>query len=204
MFQKMLEKEILKLLIENREQKFSINEISKILNKDYKQTYTKIQNLVEKNIISVENYSNSKQCFFSNEFNDIVFNIEEEKKNKVLKNSHIKILFDRIKRVESPFFVLLIFGSYAKNTFSKNSDIDLCIISDSENISKKVEQIIKTLALNIHLINFNAKEFTELLLTKRDNVVTEILHNNIILFGVEDFYRILKNVNEPKNKRSRK
>ncbi len=83
------------------------------------------------------------------------------------------------------------FGSYAIGKQTKQSDIDLCIVTDHEDIRKKTCQIIRTLALPIHYLDFSVQEFISMLKTTEENVGKEIMKQNILLQGVEDFYRMV-------------
>jgi predicted nucleotidyltransferase len=90
-------------------------------------------------------------------------------------------------------FIAIIFGSYAKGTKSKTSDIDLMIISESDK-EKIFERIVNLLPLDIHLVAFNYDQFLSMAKNRDFSVVSEALHRNIILIGIEDYYRMLEDV----------
>ncbi len=90
-------------------------------------------------------------------------------------------------------FILLLFGSNVKGNATKNSDIDLLLISNSED-AKAIEEKLEILPLKIHLTPITYESFIGMLKTKERTVVSEALKKNIILFGIEDYYRIIKNV----------
>ena len=90
-------------------------------------------------------------------------------------------------------FLLLVFGSCVSGKFSKGSDVDLMLIADDHDLVKKVGKIVSLIPLNIHLVDFNSKEFISMLKTTDFNVGKEAVENNIILFGIEDLYRLLQN-----------
>ena len=95
--------------------------------------------------------------------------------------------------MKNPFFVFLVFGSYAKKNQKKGSDIDICLITDDKKINSKIHQIIGLIPLDIHLLDFTVDDFIKMLKTKEDNVGKEIMKNNIILYGIENFYELIKN-----------
>ena len=98
----------------------------------------------------------------------------------------------KINSLKFPF-IALIFGSYAKGKKSKTSDIDLMIISESGR-EKEFEKLMNLLPLDIHLVTFNFDEFLFMAKNQDFSVVSEALNLNIILFGIEDYYRVLENV----------
>ena len=81
-----------------------------------------------------------------------------------------------------------LFGSYAKGTQKKDSDIDLFIIGEksSEDYNKKA----KTYDLDISIKYFNIKEF-KTLLKEKNLLVKEIVENHIVLFNVERLIELL-------------
>ncbi|MCX6707429.1 MAG: nucleotidyltransferase domain-containing protein, partial [Candidatus Woesearchaeota archaeon] len=86
------------------------------------------------------------------------------------------------------------FGSYAKGTQTKQSDMDLCVITDNEETKQKAEQIIRNVPFNIHFLCFTTKEFINMLSTTELNVGKEIVKDNIILKGAEGFYEMVNYV----------
>ena len=94
---------------------------------------------------------------------------------------------------------IVLFGSLAKGTDSKKSDIDLFILVPSK---KKYDEIIdmECVALSRSFgaeINPMVSEPTNLLTMLKDkehNVAKEILNNKIILFGAEKFWELILEV----------
>ncbi|MEN6592585.1 MAG: nucleotidyltransferase domain-containing protein [Methanobacterium sp.] len=87
----------------------------------------------------------------------------------------------------------MIFGSYARGNETKASDIDLMVICENGR-DVDIQRIISLFPLDIHLVSLNFEEFNSMAKTKEFNVVGEALVNNIILIGIEDYYRMLENV----------
>lgn len=109
-------------------------------------------------------------------------------------NKDLKILKIKLNSLKFPF-IALIFGSYAKGTKSKTSDIDLMIVSENGR-EKEFERVVNLLPLDIHLVTFNFDEFLAMAKNKDYSVVSEALKLNIILLGIEDYYRVLEDVRE--------
>lgn len=98
-------------------------------------------------------------------------------------------------KVPTPFYIFLITGSYAKDTQKKTSDIDVVIIIDDAEETKRVyAQLKSTCELSIpeiHLYVFKKSEFLEMLINKEVNYGKEIAKNNLILHGAEIYYQII-------------
>ena len=186
-----IKQQILRFLIENKEKEFSINEVAKSLKIDYKLVYTNIKKLREDKIIKVEDLGNTKRCSFSKSFNNDVFLVENERKKDLLKNKDFLVLTNRLEKINKQF-ILLLFGSYAKGTETRHSDIDLLLISDKDS-AKMIENELELIPLKIHLTAISYEGFIEMLKSKEQTVVAETIKNNLILFGIEDYYRLLQN-----------
>jgi hypothetical protein len=185
---------ILKHLLENKQEKFSIREIAKAINMDYKVTYQDVNKLAKEDMIIIEDRGNTKLCSFSGNFNGDVFIVETERKETLLKNKDFLVIFNRLNKINKQF-ILFMFGSQIKSTTSKNSDIDIMTIANDEE-AKEIENEINLLPHKIHLTVFSYGEFIQMLKSKEFNVVSEAIKKNVILFGVEDYYRIKVNVGQ--------
>lgn len=186
-----IKQKILRFLIENKERAFSINEVSKALRIDYKLVYMNTKKLQEEKTIKVEDLGNTKRCSFANAFNEDVFIVETGRRKELLKNKDFLIVYNRLSKINRQF-ILILFGSYAKGTAAKHSDIDLLLISNKED-AKIIENELDLIPLKIHLTTITYEDFSEMLKSKEQTVVTEALKKNMILFGLESYYKILKN-----------
>ena len=185
---------ILKFLLSSKNNEFTIRSISKNISVDYKTVYLITKELIKTGIINSKKIGQTILCSINqNKFNSDVFRAELIRREELFKNKNLLVLHNYFKDIEEPFFVLLLFGSYASGKQRKGSDIDLVLIADDENIKKQVKSRLSLIPLKVHLIDFNSKEFLSMLKTTEFNVGKEIFNNNIILFGIEDYYRIIKN-----------
>lgn len=190
-----IKQKIVRHLIENRERSFSINEIAKSLKIDYKLIYTNIQKLSKEETIKVEDFGNTKRCSFKDVFNEDVFIVETERKRDFLRNKGFLVMYNSLREINKQF-ILLLFGSHAKGTAIKHSDIDLLLISSEED-SRIIQSKIDLIPINIHLTHVSYEGFIEMLKSKSFTVVSEAIKNNIILFGLEDYYRFIANSKLP-------
>ena len=194
--------QILAFLLDNKKEELTIRAIAQKTSIDYKTTHTIIKDLSKQGIIDTKKVGQTVLCKTNNSFDENIFIAETMRKEKILKNKDIKVIHKYIAETKSIFFVLLIFGSYTSGKNTKNSDIDLLLIADDKNTIESINNKLKLLPKEIHLVNFSTKEFVSMLKTTDFNVGIEAANNNVILFGIEDYYRILKNAYRTKNQRS--
>lgn len=94
------------------------------------------------------------------------------------------------------FYILILFGSYAKEKIKKDSDIDLLfIIQDRKDIEIYKEKINKTLRLHTtmkeHFNIVSTKDFIDML-NQKYTVGRSAFEHGIVLFGTEPYYAMVK------------
>jgi len=188
---------ILKLLIENSGQKLSIRKLSQMAGLDYKSAYNSVGSLKSQGIISARKIGNTTLCSFNYRLNSPVFEAERDRARDILKNKNLVIIRNHLIELNFPLVVLL-FGSYAKKTNNPHSDIDLLIISENPS---EIDQELSLIPFKIHLTQVTYKEFKMSVKSREFNVVEEAIRHNIILVGIEEYYRLLENAEQGTYKR---
>lgn len=187
--------EIIKVLIENKYADLSINQIAKLLKKDYKNVHNMVTRLSKLQIIKLQSFGKSYKVSLSFKMHPLIFEAEYLRKNELLKNKDIAVMLDSFRKMKSEFYILLLFGSYAKKTQIKHSDIDLMFIvpdTEEEKMEKEVQRIANTLPLNLHINIFRESDFKAMKNSKENTVGSEAIKNNIILHGIESYYEIIR------------
>lgn len=183
---------MLQLLLAHKKEEFPIRAIARKTGLDYKTAYLTVKELTEGNLITSRKVGQTVLCSLNQkEFNADLFLAELQRKKELLNNKKFSALCGYFDDIQNPFFILLLFGSYAAGNPRKKSDIDLLLIIDDEAIKKLVEQRISLIPLAIHLTAFTSEEFLSQLKTTQFNVGQEAFYNNLILFGIEDYYRLI-------------
>lgn len=175
---------VLNLILSDKEARYSIREIAIKLNTDYKNIHKIVHK--ENNSLLIKKESNIKFVEFSPKLTKEILSVEYQR----LENLNLTILKKDVNRIETPFFIAILFGSFSKHENTKTSDIDLCIIhNNNEN------QILSKLQLNpkIEIHEFSIKEFLESMQNKKRNVVHEIIKTGIVLYNIEGYYKLLEN-----------
>jgi len=181
---------LLKYLIENKNPQ-SIMTASGAIVLDYKNTYNLVNEL-QPDIILKEKIGNTSLISLKLNPNLEIFSVEEKRKKQFLQyNKKLNLVEEDIKSLDYPFFVVLVFGSLIKKTGNKDSDIDLCIISDNKEKTKELISKFNLLPLPLEIHDFSFDEFKSMLKTKEKNIVHEIIKNNIILYGIENYYNLI-------------
>ena len=184
---------VIMALLDDGCKKPSIKQLSHDLNMNYSNVYTIVKKLQKSNLVSLEKIGGAYVCRLLKKVDPLIFHAEYLRcKDLLNKNKNLQVLNMKLNSLKFPF-TALIFGSYAKGKKSKTSDLDLMIISEIAR-EKEFEKLVNLLPLDIHLVTFNFDEFLSMAKNLDFSVVSEALNLNIILVGIEDYYRVLENV----------
>lgn len=186
---------IIRYLIENKNEELNILRISKEMKMDYKTVYSIVRRLEKESLLKLESFGQSIRVKLIHQVNPIIFEAEYNRRKDFLKNKNIAVMLNDFKNaLKSKCCIILIFGSYAKKTQTKNSDIDLMFIVPigmEELFEKDVSRVARSLPLPIHPLVFSEKQFLEMAYAKESNVGQEALKNNIVLYGIETYYEMI-------------
>lgn len=189
------ESTIIKFLIEHKNEELSIRSISKFLKMDYKTVYSIIKRLEKELLVKIETFGPSSRVKLNIIVHPFIFEAEFERKKEILKDKDLAVMLSSFKRaIKSKLYVLLLFGSHAKKTQTKSSDIDLMFICPDgleDAFEKKVSEVARSMPLHLHPLVFSENQFVEMINAKAPNVGQEALKNNIILYGIEQYYGLI-------------
>ena len=186
-----LKEKITKYLIENKDSNHSIMKISQKLKADYKNTSQALSKINPK-VYSKIKQGNSYLIDFNPDNNIETLSVERKRTRDFFSNNlKLKVLRKYIRELNYPFLIVLVFGSYIRGINTKNSDIDICIILDNKNKSIELNEKLNLLSLNLEIQEFTSKEFISMIEKKQNNLGNEIVKNNIILYGIENYYNLI-------------
>ncbi|MEK6859277.1 MAG: nucleotidyltransferase domain-containing protein [Nanoarchaeota archaeon] len=198
---------IIELMRKNIDLGLSISQISRLLKIGYVPAYNHINEMEKEGIIKVSKTGNSKQCKLNLEnqkTRHLLQELDIKRKDDLFnKNSKFKIIIDNLilkltEKYISEILSIVLFGSYAKGTANKQSDIDLMfIVSDLKNKSLR-EAIERECAsfqyshnIKISPLITNIEEFKKMLNSRELNVGKETREFGISLYGHELFWRVI-------------
>jgi len=177
---------------------FSIKEISELIKKPYPLVHKSVKSLVEKRFV-IKNKRKLLSLNYKGDISSLAY-IESIRTDDFLKKNKTIALFvnDVLEKIGLDYFTLLFFGSYVKGEQKKGSDVDVLVVIEDKSKINKIEKILYNIASNFSLkfdINVIAVESAYEMLAKRDeaNIINESLNNHILVFGAENYYRLLKN-----------
>lgn len=102
---------------------------------------------------------------------------------------------DKIRReIKSPFFSLIVAGSYAEKKQKPTSDLDIVImIPDNESKAPYLAALKEgeLMIPEVHGFVFTSSELYQMLTNKEFNYGKELARKHIIIYGAEPYYRIL-------------
>jgi len=184
--------EIIIKLIETIEERPTIRQLSQETGIRYTNVHNIVKKLEKEDLISLEKVGNAYKCSINKKVHPLIFDAEFRRKENLIGGNDFKILMVKLNAL--PFsFITLVFGSHAQGTASRGSDIDLMVIGES-NREKEIERVVSIFPLEIHLIFFTYEEFLSMAQSREFSVVLEAIKSNIILVGIEDYYRLMENV----------
>ena len=183
---------VIKVLLEKQDEELNISKISKYSKIDYKNVYNTIKDLEKENLVDVNPFGKTKRVTLNKKVHPLIFEAEYERRTALFKkNKDFLVIYRKLSELNFSFIVLL-FGSHVKGKATKYSDIDLLIVCEEKRESY-IQEIFDLFPLKIHSTFTNFEDFMKMLKTKEFSVVSEAVKNNIILIGIEDYYRLIEN-----------
>ena len=198
---------IVGLLRKNLGKGFTILEISKLLKIGYRPAYNHVAELEKIKAINTKRVGSAKQCSLNLEnaqslhfLQEIDLARKEElyKSNQKLKSILENILSKITHQITSSLHSIILFGSHAKGTATKSSDIDLLFIvsnikdkSVRDTIERECASYQHSYNVKISPLITNMEEFKKMLKSKEINVGKEAKEYGIALYGSEQFWRLI-------------
>lgn len=173
----------------------TIREISIMLKKSYPKTFEAVKKLEKKGVLRLKKAGKSSMCEINlsekaiPSLSAVEFAAKEARTDIPYKN--ISRITEKIK---SPFYSLLIGGSYADGKQKPTSDIDIAIIIPNSENKKVFQNALKEGELmipEVHGFVFTQEEFYLMLTNNEFNFGKEMVRKHIIFYGAEPYYKIL-------------
>jgi len=188
--------EIMKLFVSKIEKKFSINEVAVSLKKPYALVHRSVQGLLGERFILTDERKLLSLNYREN-FLELSFAEAVRTKERLASEKSISLFIrDCLKEIDEEFFIFLIFGSFVDK--KKFNDLDIILILDNQSKVDKMEKIVKNVASNFSFkvdLHGLSKESAYEMFSKREqvNILNESLNKHLIVFGGENYYRLLSN-----------
>jgi predicted nucleotidyltransferase len=102
---------------------------------------------------------------------------------------------DFLKELEVKPVIALIFGSFANGTYTKNSDIDILLVFQKIEDSKKIENTAKKISMKTNTqlspVYLSYKEFKESFHNQTKEFFKKLKKDKVILIGIEWWRQLL-------------
>ena len=199
--------EIVRFLSENINKKFTQIQIARGIGKgkSYKNVRESIKELVKYGVIDTEGVGPYVLCSLDiDEPATIVYVAfaEHSKKYAIYKKAaDVKEICERLInqiKQHTPFFAMLLFGSYAKGTFHEKSDIDLIILIEKkyhDDVKREISSLQSIYSKKINAFVMAKNDYESMLSSKEEvNIGKESLKSHVLLYSAEIYYQIVRDV----------
>lgn len=186
---------ILRLFYENKKADLHLREIAR-KTKLYPNSITRFLNQLEKEGLLISKKDGNLKKYKikkSEKLNNIFASFDIERLNKLpsIRKRAIDYFLDKLQ--EKPIIVLL-FGSTAKETFRKDSDIDLLLIVNKKiNVEKAKHEADALTGIRISVFQISYKDFLKELKLKEDHVIQSALNTGYPIYNQMLFYEVYLN-----------
>ena len=186
---------IIKILDENRTGKH-IREISRLVGTGLPNVKRYLDMLEKENIIKKQKKANLINVILL--YNNLSFSylkqINSYKFTELPRNVQL-VVQDFLSSLKQKPLIALIFGSYAKGNYTKNSDLDIFLVFQDVNNEKQIEEEAKRISMRsnikINPVYIDYITFKKTFLDKNDSFSSEIKNRTIVLNGVEYYYELI-------------
>jgi|TARA_Y100000310_G_scaffold11008_1_gene11644 predicted nucleotidyltransferase len=176
---------------------FTISEIMKISKKNTKTwVFNALKLLASKKLLNQKRKGNL-DIYNLNLNNPLLIQILQyiEAQNS-LDFPQIEVIIEIIKKIPVKNYCLMVFGSYAENKETKNSDLDICFLIENEGTEKKIKPYFNEAKLNcaisidVHYITFS--DFIKMLLAEEENLGKQVFRKHIVFYNADIYYQLIK------------
>lgn len=191
--------EILVHLSSQIRESFTVRQIADAIKKDYKISHVMTMRLAKQHYIIAEKKPPVTYCKLSLKGNSsLLAYIEAIRTSRFFTNNRdLEIVVNNLlSKIASPFFTIIIFGSHAKGTATKKSDIDILFVIPNRTMEKEISSAVGSIEhispIGIHETTLTNQEFTDLLKQKTANIAWEAVDNRIVPYGAEALFKMLE------------
>jgi len=185
---------ILKLFYENRNNPIHLRDIARKIKLNESTTSVHLNNLVKSEILKIEKEANLKKFYVNKEkISEIfpLFDFERIERLELLRRDAIKLY---IQKLDKKPILLVVFGSTAKGTYRKDSDIDLLVVFPEKYNDEKVINFVNSqTGMKLQTFKINEEQFKEELESKKDKVIGSALETGFPAFNEKYFYEVMYN-----------
>ena len=108
----------------------------------------------------------------------------------------LDLIIEIINKIPLKTYCLLVFGSYAEGTQTKDSDLDICFLIEAKSLERKLKpyfndiKLASPIDIDEHYITFN--DFINMFLREEENLGKQIFRNHKIFFNADIYFKLIK------------
>ena len=164
-------------------EEMTIKQIQERCGYSYERVHNALKKLKEKTIVKLD--KKGKTLLFKANYNHLYLKLAfyhyMTEKLINFSNKH-PLIYKTLKEINiNSVGIVLIFGSYSKETQTKNSDIDLMVVSNSKNAEKEINNLKIKYGLNISPVIIKSTEFSKI--KKENKEFWDDLKNYALVFN---------------------
>ncbi|MBU1976034.1 MAG: nucleotidyltransferase domain-containing protein [Nanoarchaeota archaeon] len=130
--------------------------------------------------------------------NDLVYHyiaLSNQKRLKKIVKTSIEHIKEEVTKT-TPFFSIVVFGSYSIQKEKKDSDLDVAIFIENKDVVKEISRSLKdaelksVLKLDAHVIT--RSDMVEMLINDEENLGKQIARKHMAVYNHQLFYDLIK------------
>ena len=185
--------DILGLFYNNKNQPLHLREISRKIKLNESPLTRHLNYLTHETILRFEEEGNLKKFYINNKFIPEIFPLYDQEKIRNLPLIRRKALDYYLQTMDKKPIFLILFGSTAKGTFKKDSDIDLIEIFNEKTDTKNPAKFAEAqTGMRINSVQMTFKKFMEEIKLKNDPVIQSALETGFPIYNHKYFYEAVK------------
>ena len=185
---------ILKIFYDNRNSHVHLREISRKAGLNESTISSHLNFLLKVGILKTEKDANLKKFYINNSKIKEIFTLFDAEKLSSLPQLRKDAIELYISHLEKKPLILIVFGSTAKGTYSKNSDIDLLEVSPYNKKEDKTAKYVEAqTGIKIQIFLISPDHFKNEIKLKKDKVILSALETGFPVFNAKYFYEAIYN-----------
>ena len=183
-------------LLEQKKEGIHLRELSRLLNTGLPNVKRYATNLEKEKVVKTQRDANLVKLKLNKSPKTIAY-LKQVNTEKFLALPRLiqTAVADFLDGLDEKPIITLIFGSYAKGNYTKDSDIDILLVFQKVENTKRIENTAKRISMRtntrINPVYIGYKNFETNFLNKEHDFSKEIRHQIIILSGTETYYPLL-------------
>ena len=183
---------ILKLFYNNHNSPLHLRGIARETKMNESSISRHLNNLVKQGVLKFSKEANLKKFSIVNKQIPLIFPLFDEERLENLPHLRKDATRIYLKILEKKPLLVIVFGSTAKETFRKDSDIDILKISSTKDEDEEARDYADAqTGLKLQVLNLTEEQFKKELKMKEDYVVQSALKTGFPIFNAKYYYEAI-------------